>query len=81
MPIELESGNLQLTSEEVVLYRSAAARVASALKERISLHKPITRLQFTILFLAHGVATGDEEMLNNIIAVAESEIAKRKRPH
>ena len=81
MPIELESGNLQLTSEEVVLYRPAAALVAKALKESISLHKPITRLQFAMLILAHSVVTGDDEMLNNIAAVAESEIAKRKRPH
>ena len=81
MPIELESGNLQLTDEEIALYRSAAALVAKTLKEHISLHEPITPSQFTLLFMAHCVVSGDEELMNDIIAVVESEIAKRKRPH
>lgn len=81
MPIELESGNLQLTDDEIVLYLPAAAHVAKVLKERISLHNPITRTQFTMLYMAHGVVTGDEELMDSIIAVIESEIGKRKRPH
>ena len=52
MPIELESGNLQLTDEEIALYRSAAALVAKTLKEHISLHEPITPSQFTLLLSA-----------------------------
>jgi len=31
--------------------------------------------------MAHCVVSGDEELMNDIIAVVESEIAKRKRPH
>jgi len=81
MPIELESGNLQLTDEEIALYRPAVALVAKAFRESISLDWPITRLQFTMLFFAHGVSTGDDDTINDVIAVAESEIAKRKRPH
>ena len=81
MPIELESGNLQLTDEEISLYLPAAALVAKALNEHISLHTPMTRNQFTALFIAHGIVTGDEEMIENITAVMNAEIAKRKRPH
>ena len=81
MPIELESGNLQLTDEEISLYLPAAALVAKALHEHISLHKPITRIQVTMLYIAHCVVTGDDELISDIMAVAESEIAKRKRPH
>ena len=77
----LESGNLQLIEEEIVLYRPAATLVAKALKEHIDLHKPMTRNQFTALFIAHSIVTGDEEMIENITAVMNAEIAKRKRPH
>lgn len=81
MPIELESGNLQLTEEEIALYLPAAALVAKALHERISLHRPITHTQIAMLYIAHSIVTGDEESISDIIAVAENEIAKRKRPH
>ena len=81
MPIELESGNLQLTDEEIVLYSPAAALVARAIREHLSLHAPMTRTQFTILYFAHGVVTGDEKLMLDIVAVVESEIEKRKRPH
>ena len=81
MPIELESGNLQLTDEEIVLYSPAAALIERALKEHISLHTPITRTQFTVLYFAHAVVTGDEQLMLDIVAVVESEIDKRKRPH
>ena len=81
MPIELESGNLQLTDDEIALYQPAAALIAKALNEHISLHTPITRSQFTSLFIAHVIVTGDEEMIENITAVMNAEIAKRKRPH
>jgi len=81
MPIELESGNLQLTDEEISLYPPAAALVAKALNEHISLHKPMTRNQFTALFIAHNIVIGDKEMIENITAVMNAEISKRKRPH
>jgi len=81
MPIELESGNLQLTDEEISLYLPAAALVAKALNEHILLHTPMTRSQFTSLFIAHSIVTGDQEMIENITAVMNAEIAKRKRPH
>jgi hypothetical protein len=81
MPIELESGNLQLTDEEISLYLPAAVLVAKAFNEHISLHMPLTRSQFTTLFIAHSIVTGDEEMIENITAVVNAEIAKRKRPH
>ncbi len=81
MPIELESGNLQLTDEEITLYLPAVARASKALKERISLHEPMTRLQFAMLFMAHSVLIGDDELIDTIAAVCESEIARRKRSH
>lgn len=81
MPVELESGNLQLTDEEISLYLPAAALVAKALNEHISLHAPMTRTQFTSLFISHSIVTGDEEIIENITATVYAEIAKRKRPH
>jgi hypothetical protein len=30
--------------------------------------------------MARGIATGDDDATNNVIAVAQSEISKRKRP-
>ena len=81
MPIELESGNVQLTDDEIAVYQPAAALIAKALNEHISLHAPMTRSQFTSLFIAHGIVTGDEEMIENITAVMNAEIAKRRRPH
>lgn len=81
MPIKLESGNLQLTDEEIVLYRPAAALVAKAFNEHISLQQPMTRVQFTTLFIAHAILNGDDELIGSIITVLEGEIEKRKRPH
>ena len=81
MPIELESGNLQLTDDEIVLYSPAAALIGRVLKEDICLHTPMTRAQFTILYFAHGVVTGDEKLMLDIVAVIESEIDQRNRPH
>jgi hypothetical protein len=81
MPTELESGNVQLTDEEIALYLPATALVAKALNEHIALHAPMTRSQFVSLFIAHSIAIGDEDMLENIAAVAQAEIAKRKQPH
>jgi hypothetical protein len=54
MPIELESGNLQLTEEEISLYLPATALLVKVLNEHISLHTPMTRNQFTSLFIAHS---------------------------
>ena len=81
MPIELESGDMQLTGDEIALYQPAAALIAKALNEHISLHTPMTRSQFTSLFIAHGIVTGDEEMIESMTAVINAEIAKRKRPN
>lgn len=81
MPIQLESGRLQLTDEEIALYALAAVRLAKVAKEHISLHEPMTLEQFLSLYFAHCVVNDDEEFMDEIIAVIESEIAKRKRPH
>jgi hypothetical protein len=81
MPIELESGGLQLTEEEIALYQPAAALVARSIGERIALHLPMTRSQFAVLFFAHAVVIGDEELMLDITAVIEAEIERRRRPH
>ena len=81
MPIELESGNVQLTGEEIVLYTPAAALIARALGEHVAMHQPMTRSQFTILHFAHAVVTGDNNLMHEIVAIVEREIEQRKRPH
>ena len=80
-PVELESGRLQLTDDEIALYTPAAALVAKARHEHISLREPITLEQFVMLYLAHGIVTDDEEFMEEVMAVIESEMAKRKRSH
>ena len=81
MPIDLESGRLQLTDAEIRLYASAAALLAKIHSEPFSLSQPMRRNDFAMLVLAHGVVTGDEELLDQIAAVAEDELARRKTPH
>jgi hypothetical protein len=81
MPIELESGNLQLTEEEITLYKPAAELVARSIREYIDLRQPMTRSQFTVLYFAYAVVTSDEELMLDIVAVVEAEIEKRKRPN
>jgi hypothetical protein len=81
MPIELESGNVQLTEEEITLYRPAAALIARAFGETIAMHLPMTRSEFTTLYFAHAVVTDDEQLMLEIVAAIEGEIEQRKRPH
>jgi hypothetical protein len=77
MPIELESGELQLTVKEIVIYLPASELIATAFSETFPLYKPITRSQFTVLCIAHNVINGDEAMIRNTLNVLEDEIAKR----
>ena len=81
MPLELESGNVQLTEEEIPLYTPAAALIARAFGEHVAMHQPMTRTQFTILHFAHAVVTDDKQMMLEIVAIVEHEIEQRKRPH
>ena len=81
MPIELESGNVQLTEEEITLYRPAAALIARAFGENVAMHLPMTRSEFAILYFAHAVVTDDHQLMLEIVAIFEGEIEQRKRPH
>jgi hypothetical protein len=81
MPIELESGNVQLTGEEITLYTPAAVLIARAFGETVAMHLPMTRSQFTILHFAHAVVTDDEQLMLEIVAIVENEIEQRKRPY
>lgn len=81
MPIELESGNVQLTDEEIVLYAPAAVLIARALRENIPLDAPMTRTQFTVLYFAHAVVTNDEDLMLEISAIVEREVEMRRRRH
>jgi hypothetical protein len=80
MPIELESGTLQLSADEIVLYVPAAALAARVFNERIALHLPMTHSQFTTLYMTYSVVSGNRELMNDINTVVDNEIAKRKRP-
>lgn len=81
MPIELESGYLQLTEEEIPRYRLAAALVSNAFKDSIPLHGPMTCSQFVSLYLAQSIVSGDDELMREITVMIESEIAKRGHLH
>lgn len=81
MPVELESGRLQLTDDEIHLYATAAILLADVQREPCMLHEPMTPEQFAKLYLAHCVVVNDSEFLDEITTVAEAELALRKRPH
>jgi hypothetical protein len=81
MPIELESGNVKLTDDEITLYKPAAALIARAFGEQVAMHLPMSRSEFTTLYFAHAVVTDDEQLMLEIVAVIEGEIEQRKRPH
>ena len=80
-PIELESGYMQLTDDEIRLFASAAALLAKARREHIILHEPMMRDRFVMLYLAHCVVTDDMEFLDEITAVIEEELVRRRYPH
>ena len=81
MPIELESGRLQLTDDEIFLYAPAAALIAQTDREYLPLHEPMTQTQFVKLCLAYCVVVGDTQILDDVMAVAEAEIARRRYKH
>jgi hypothetical protein len=81
MPIELGSGNVKLTDDEITLYTPAAALITRAFGEQVAMHLPMTRSQFAILYFAHAVVTDDHQLMLEIVAIFEGEIEQRKRPH
>ncbi len=80
-PIQLESGRMQLTDDEISLYAPAAAVIAETFCEYLPLHEPMPLMQFVMLFLAHCALSGDTQVLDDVIAVAEAELARRKNQH
>lgn len=78
MPIELESGTIQLTADEIALYIPAAALAAAVFNERIALHLPITHSQLITLYMTHSVVSGNRQLMHDINTEVNKEIAKRK---
>lgn len=81
MPVELESGRLQLTDEEMLLYAPAAALLADVQREPCPLHEPMMREQFAKLYLANCVVVDDCNFLDEITEIAVAELARRKLPN
>ena len=81
MPVELESGRLQLTDDEMLLYTRAATLLADVQREPCLLHEPMMREQFAKLYMAHCVVVDDSEFLDEITVIAAAELARRKCPH
>jgi len=77
MPIELESGRLLLTAEEIHRYKSAVS-LLQKIDTFVQLDIPMTRENFVKLHLPHCFLIGDMELLDEVEAIAKEEMARRR---
>ena len=80
MPSLLESGMLQLSSQEAETYRPAADHLHESCRILVDLATPLTVEQWLLLCLASAALSGDLEPLCDVIAKVEAELALRKLP-
>lgn len=80
MPIELESGRLLLTAEEIHRYKPAVS-LLQKIDTFVQLDIPMTRDNFVKLHLTYCFLTGDMELLDEVEAIAKEEITRRKKHH
>lgn len=80
MPIELESGLLQLTLDEQASLRAAGALVSQELGRAVDLAQPLTLGDYADLLAARCVVEGDSHTLKQIVSLVADEIARRKSP-
>lgn len=80
MPIELESGLLQLTPDEQAKLRAAGALVSQELGRAVDLAQPLTLGDYADLLAARCVVEGDSATLKQIVSLVADEIARRKSP-
>jgi hypothetical protein len=79
MPSILESGKLQLSNEEVSIYRAAADRLHEACEMALDLTQPITIEDWLCLEVSGAALGGDLAPLDGAIATIEARIQSRNQ--
>ena len=80
VPSILESGKLQLSNEEVSIYRAASDRLHKACEMVLDLTQPITIEDWLCLEVSGAALSGDLGPLDGAIAIAEARIQSMKQP-
>ena len=80
MPSILESGTLQLSNEEVSIYRAAADRLHEACELVLDLTQPITIEDWLCLEVSGAALGGDLGPLDGAIAMVQARIQSMKQP-
>ena len=79
MPCFLESGRVQLSADEVDIYRVAAARLRDVCETMLDLHQPMTSDEWIVLQVADAALQGHIAVLDEVIAAVETSIQSRRR--
>jgi hypothetical protein len=80
MPDLLESGKLQLSSEEASCYRAAAEHLRETCAMALDLEQPITVSDLLLLAVAKAGLEGDTSTVDFVIAKVEDAIRQKARP-
>jgi hypothetical protein len=78
MPLELESGQLQLTLDEQANLQAAGALVSRELGRTVDLARPLTLNDYADLLAAKCVVERDLDTLKQIVSLIADQIARRK---
>jgi hypothetical protein len=81
MPIELETGQVQLTIDEQQMYAPAAELLSTLLGRALKLTEPMAVGDFVDLLFAKCVVERDEDTLRQMEALLGAELASRERPN
>jgi hypothetical protein len=79
MPSILESGELQLSPEEITTYRVAVDRLRQSSEMVVDLERPITLDEWLLLTIADAALRGDLGPLEQAIGSIEAEIKSRRQ--
>ena len=77
VPHLLESGKLQLSSEEASAYRAAADRLHETCETALDVTQPITVEDWIFLEIAYAALAGDFGLMDRVVAKIEAEIESR----
>ena len=77
MPTTLESGKLQLSTEEVETYRAAAQWMHEKWGDALDLTQPITDMDWYHLGWAKAAMAGNFKPLRDALAAVEAEMKSR----
>jgi len=81
MAIQLETGEYLLSSEQAQKLRPAADRLRELGHLPIDLTRPISFGEWFDLVVMNATLDGDEETVESIVTLLETELAKRHQPN